>query len=1132
MGADPKKILTFWKLCEYLDFETFPIDTDIFPLTSLSSHDSLSKIVDVETYTKCNEALFYKLYLGLIPVKKLIGFINKQLEQTESISIRDEEILKTDHFTYAAFVYLDHNKKIVSVDNYSLFINPLFYLLKALKHEKRINNIDLNDFVESLSQKFNERFCVEADKKTIVIISPDILKELSLKNIKPTRQNAYEFQVFDFVLERLQEESDYFKKLEEQEWVNVVSTPYGGETVENLEALAWRLVVEMADKDQKNYYLYVTRFKPSKPTEIPPNLICHKYFNNSRFEVARVKQSCIEVVDTELENKLINFVTSALEIPKDLLYHNKTYLFCKEHKVSLFQIHTLPQTLLTSFYVDALNEEPRNLTLQYIQGTAEKIDVNENKEIRKKINDFSLFRNCKAKWPSKYALYYAQQCAVNLFLDKFQKGSYLFSVNGPPGTGKTTLLRDVIANVVVQKTLHLRKSGYQLFDKNGDFSKELSGKYEIVVTSSLNSAVENITKELPQFEAFDFSAIEASPEEFLLYPFVQKFYGTKSWGLISYALGKADNIREFEKQFSTLLEEIEKSVALQKIDFSQRLAVLSREFDALLKDIERSEEEIATYIKNKERLPEVIDKIEIIQKELQELQKKTSSKRSKLSELEESKSVLFKKIEKLKEQKSLLEENRATFTILQKLFFKRGEYKRLKEELLSLNYKLYEAYKEAAALETEQSELESDILDLQNLYKEKERRVASLNEQVEQLQKRIAAFEAIKIAINNNEKIAINDDEYFSQSEGNIQLGSLFAKQDYLKKRAKLFKLSMQINETLFLLHLGKFKKAINFYSKNYFRSTLTTAEKEKLQRAFSALTFLFPVISTTLASSYKMFRNIEQIGVVLCDEAGQAIPQSFVGVLNRARNALIVGDPLQIEPVFTAPEMLIKRVQEIYNVEERYSPLSSSVQKLADRANEYGSYYTVDGEREWVGMPLVVHRRCIDPMFTIANKISYNEKMVLPDDMKKKDTVSLPPSCWIDVPFSPGDFKQNSSEREIEAVKRFLQWHRIDECFIISPFKSIKIFQENFKAYRNVDIGTVHTFQGKESDVVFFVLGGRNNGAKRWASSKANILNVAVTRAKQRIYIVGDYQIWKEHRFFETACQILPRKEIDELLV
>lgn len=63
---------------------------------------------------------------------------------------------------------------------------------------------------------------------------------------------------------------------------------------------------------------------------------------------------------------------------------------------------------------------------------------------------------------------------------------------------------------------------------------------------------------------------------------------------------------------------------------------------------------------------------------------------------------------------------------------------------------------------------------------------------------------------------------------------------------------------------------------------------------------------------------------------------------------------------------------------------------------------------------------------------------------------------------------------------------------------------------------------QGKEAKIIVFVLGGQSDGALSWASSKPNLLNVAASRAKEFIYIIGDKDRWNKLRYFNDAVKIL----------
>ena len=63
---------------------------------------------------------------------------------------------------------------------------------------------------------------------------------------------------------------------------------------------------------------------------------------------------------------------------------------------------------------------------------------------------------------------------------------------------------------------------------------------------------------------------------------------------------------------------------------------------------------------------------------------------------------------------------------------------------------------------------------------------------------------------------------------------------------------------------------------------------------------------------------------------------------------------------------------------------------------------------------------------------------------------------------------------------------------------------------------------------MVVFVLGGApsREGALEWASKTPNLLDVAASRAKRRLYAIGNHGAWAHRHHFKTLGQHLPLRE------
>jgi superfamily I DNA and/or RNA helicase len=162
--------------------------------------------------------------------------------------------------------------------------------------------------------------------------------------------------------------------------------------------------------------------------------------------------------------------------------------------------------------------------------------------------------------------------------------------------------------------------------------------------------------------------------------------------------------------------------------------------------------------------------------------------------------------------------------------------------------------------------------------------------------------------------------------------------------------------------------------------------------------------------------------------------------------------------------------------------------------------------------------------MFSIANQIAYSNQMVRAVEDAPFDC-SLGESAWFHIDGISVRDGQVIGE-EIELLKQHVQKlntsGQLNNVFVISPFKSVaKECKSALKNYPGISCGTIHTFQGKEADIVFLVLGSDPSKPKsrEWASSKPNILNVAITRAKKRLYVIGNKNLWGACNYFNVLA-------------
>lgn len=389
------------------------------------------------------------------------------------------------------------------------------------------------------------------------------------------------------------------------------------------------------------------------------------------------------------------------------------------------------------------------------------------------------------------------------------------------------------------------------------------------------------------------------------------------------------------------------------------------------------------------------------------------------------------------------------------------------------------------------------------------------------------------------------DDAFFEQENEQRQPTAPWFTAEEHRRRDALFQAALDLHRAFIDAAAKPLRHNLNAALQVLDGKGLADAAKDvMIPDLWSSLFLVVPVMSTTFASVGTMLGRVppDALGWLLVDEAGQAAPQQAVGAIMRANRAIIVGDPIQVPPVVMLPDRLTAAICQTFGVDaQRFGAPHASVQTLADDATAWFAEFPARLGSRTVGVPLLVHRRCSSPMFDIANRIAYENLMVqakTPRPSPIRDL--LGPSRWIDVAGAGEDKWCLEEGREALAmIERIVAAGITPDLYVVTPFVIVanglrRLLRDSAVlagAVPDIDrwtrerIGTIHTVQGREAEAVIFVLGAPNGdqtGARGWAGKEPNLLNVAVTRAKEAVYVIGSRSLWRAAGVFGDLHRLL----------
>lgn len=271
--------------------------------------------------------------------------------------------------------------------------------------------------------------------------------------------------------------------------------------------------------------------------------------------------------------------------------------------------------------------------------------------------------------------------------------------------------------------------------------------------------------------------------------------------------------------------------------------------------------------------------------------------------------------------------------------------------------------------------------------------------------------------------------------------------------------------------------------------------DKNVYRTCKQAVRELYPVILTTADALVYNFNDLiksgDKIDYIIMDEASQCDLVAGLPILHLAEQCIVVGDQKQLSAITEDEPSALPNVESAYNYFQEN--LLSSVQKV------------------WALQPTLLreHYRCDYAIINYCNKFYYNGELIIytEADQSAMQMVTVDQGKYAQASKSGGSFY---NEREIKTIEG-ITGPTLKKTYVITPFKEQgNKLRNHFQCEHDV-CGTIHTFQGRGQDTVFFstVLNDLSFANSHLSGQhclfKKELLNVAVSRAKKRFVMVSD---------------------------
>ncbi len=297
----------------------------------------------------------------------------------------------------------------------------------------------------------------------------------------------------------------------------------------------------------------------------------------------------------------------------------------------------------------------------------------------------------------------------------------------------------------------------------------------------------------------------------------------------------------------------------------------------------------------------------------------------------------------------------------------------------------------------------------------------------------------------------------------------------------------------------------------------------KKYERIFPQIMELFPcwAVTSLSARGSKIPFDSGFFDLVIIDEASQCDIASALPLLYRAKQAVIIGDPMQLKHISGLTKTKDLQLFERYNLLESNLAYMYSTNSLYDLAARRARPENVVRLRD--------HHRCHADIVQFSNEYFYGGSLRVATRYKKLNmldsSTSKPAVRWVNVsgkvfrPNAGGAINTQEAKRIVSGVTDLIFNKKYDGSIgIVSPFRGqvneVKKLLSQVPDLKNkitdetILVDTVHRFQGDERDLIIFspvLAEGMPTSTIKFLNANGNLFNVAITRARSTLLVVGD---------------------------